>query len=124
MKRRVTDVNKFSFAQMTSNADGKTSASGTMGIFIILIGGLTFLGGAIAMVFKSTASDILVQSIAMVYAGALLLGYRKSRDAKFDVEVIETVDETPKPPTEPVEKLPCGCPKGCTCGNCQDCLPV
>jgi len=124
MKRRVTDINKFSFAQMTSNADGKTSASGTMGIFIILIGGITFLGGAVAMIFKSTASDILVQSIAMVYAGALLLGYRKSRDAKFDVEVIETVDETPKPSTEPVEKLPCGCPKGCTCGNCLDCLPT
>ena len=76
------------------------------------------------MIFKSTASDILVQSIAMVYAGALLLGYRKSRDAKFDVEVVETVNETPKPPTEPVKKLPCGCPKGCTCGNCLDCLPT
>jgi hypothetical protein len=121
MKRRVTDVNKFSFAQMTSNADGKTSASGTLGIFIIVIGGLTFLGGAIAMVFKSTESDILVQSIAMVYAGALLLGYRKSRDAKFDVEFVETFDQTPKPS---VEALPCGCPKGCTCGNCQDCLPT
>jgi hypothetical protein len=130
MKRRVTDINRFSFAQMTSNADGKTSASGTMGIFIIVIGGMTFLIGALAMIFRSTSSDILVQSIAMVYAGALLLGYRKSRDAKFDVEVVDVVEPTP-PPTPPaspapppVEKLPCGCDKGCTCGNCQDCLPA
>lgn len=127
MKRRVTDINKFSFAQMTSNADGKTSASGTMGIFIIVIGGFTFLMGALAMIFRSTSSDILVQSIAMVYAGALLLGYRKSRDAKFDVEVVDVVQETPEQPvtaTPPIEKLPCGCNKGCTCGNCQDCLPA
>lgn len=127
MKRRVTDVNKFSFAQMTSNANGKTSASGSMGIFIILIGGLTFLIGSFAMIFKSTDSDILVQSIAMVYAGALLLGYRKSRDAKDNVEILDEVQEKPVSNLEvsfpEVEKLACGCNKGCTCGNCQDCLP-
>ena len=125
MKRRITDINKFSFAQMTSNTDGKTSASGTMGIFIIIIGGITFLIGAFAMIFKSTDSDILVQSIAMVYAGALLLGYRKSRDAKFDVEVVDVIESKPAAPSPApsTEKLSCGCDKGCTCGNCQDCLP-
>jgi hypothetical protein len=82
-------ISKFSFAEMTSNSNGKTSASGTMGVFIILIGGFTFLIGAISMIFKSTDSDILVQSIAMVYAGALLLGYRKSRDSE-KIEIAES----------------------------------
>jgi hypothetical protein len=95
------NISKFSFAEMTSNSNGKTSASGTMGIFIILIGGLTFLVGAIAMIFKSTDSDILVQSIALVYAGALLLGYRKSKD---DVKI-----ESPETPEDTASQTPETC---------------
>lgn len=79
-RRMLGDVNKFSVSQMLSNSDGKTSASGTMGVFICLIGGVSFFIGAMALIFKGTDSDILVQSISLVYAGALLLGYRKSAD--------------------------------------------
>ena len=43
MGKRKLDINKFSFAQLTSNSDGKTSGSGTMGILICTIGCLTFL---------------------------------------------------------------------------------
>jgi len=83
------DPNKFSFAQMTSNSNGKTSASGTMGIFIILIGGVTFLIGSLGVIFKATDTNVLIQSIALVYAGALLLGYRKSKDSDAAKEAPE-----------------------------------
>ena len=88
------DPNKFSVAQMTSNANGKTSASGSMGIFIILIGGVTFLCGSLGMIFKATDSNILIQSIALVYAGALLLGYRKSKDSDVTPESPESAPTT------------------------------
>lgn len=84
----ISDIKKFSFAEMFSNSNGKTSASGVMGVLICTIGAICFLGGSAAMVFKETDSDILVQSIAVIYAGALLLGYRKSTE-KTDVEITE-----------------------------------
>jgi hypothetical protein len=87
-KRIIADVNKFSISQMLSNSDGKTSASGTMGVFICLIGGITFFVGAMSLIFKGTDSDILIQSISLVYAGALLLGYRKSTDNR-DTEYVD-----------------------------------
>lgn len=108
MKKAIGNIGKFSLAEMTSNSDGKTSASGTMAVFIIVIGGVTFLVGALGMIFKASDSNILVQSIAMVYAGALLLGYRKSKDSGVEVKEVGAQAE-------------CSCPDGCTCGNCERC---
>lgn len=79
-KGQIGDVKEFSFTEMVSNSSGKTSASGVMGVYLCVIGGLTFLVGAISLVLKGTSSDIMVQSIALSYAGALLLGFRKSAD--------------------------------------------
>lgn len=67
-------INKFSFAQMTSNSDGKTSASGTMGVLICTIGSICFLYGSLIK-----DSDILLQSVVFTGIGAGLLGYRKSQ---------------------------------------------
>jgi hypothetical protein len=69
------DCNKFSFAQMTSNSDGKTSGSGTMGVLICAIGSLCFLLGCLDLMFFSKSTDILVQSIVFTGIGAGLLGY-------------------------------------------------
>lgn len=93
------DPNKFSFAQMTSNSDGKTSGSGSMGILIIITGCLTFLLGSVGMIFKATDANILIQSIALVYAGALLLGYRKSKDA-------DAKQESPEQPASAAPEAP------------------
>lgn len=68
-------MNRFSFSQMTSNTDGKTSASGTMGILICTIGSICFLLGTI---YKN--DSILLQSVVFTGIGAGLLGYRKSQD--------------------------------------------
>ncbi len=71
---------------MFSNSNGKTSASGTMGVLICTIGAICFFAGAIAMIFKDVDSDILIQSIAVIYAGAFLLGYRKSADKNEPID--------------------------------------
>ncbi len=73
------DCNKFSFAQMTSNSNGKTSGSGTMGVLICAVGSICFLLGCIDMIFLSKSVDILTQSIVFTGIGAGLLGYRKSQ---------------------------------------------
>lgn len=78
MKKRKIDINKFSFSQLTSNSDGKTSGSGTMGVLICGIGCLTFLIGCVDKIFFSQDIDILAQTIIFTGIGATLLGVRKS----------------------------------------------
>ena len=80
-KLRAT-MERFSFAQLTSNSDGKTSGSGTAGIYIVFIGGICFLLGCVDKMFLNGTVDILTQSIIMVTIGSGLLGYRKSKDTK------------------------------------------
>jgi len=85
---------KFSFGQMTSNKDGKTSGSGTMGVYIVLIGGLCFLLGAIDAAFITKSPTIMLQSIIFVGIGAGLLGYRKAKGSKIDpTNNTETFDD-------------------------------
>ena len=95
MKRqRIGNVNRFSIAQMTSNSDGKTSGSGTMGIFICVIGSLAFLGGVIGSLISDKSPDIMMQSIIFTGIGAGLLGYRKSKDNSENMEYQEEPMET------------------------------
>ena len=74
-------VDRFSFAELCSNSTGKTSGSGTAGIYIVLIGGICFLLGCVDLMFFDKSTDILSQSIVMVTIGSALLGYRKSKDS-------------------------------------------
>jgi hypothetical protein len=83
-------INKFSFAQMTSNSNGKTSASGTMGVLICTIGSISFLYGSL---IKDT--DILLQSVVFTGIGAGLLGYRKSQDPSKGTEITDIVQDQP-----------------------------
>lgn len=73
------DINKFSLAQMTSNNDGKTSASGTMGSLTIIAGLLGFMVGVVDF-FLDKSGDIMLQSVIVITIGCGLLGYRKSQD--------------------------------------------
>lgn len=82
------DISKFSLAEMTSNDDGKTSGSGTVGIVISFVGALTFLLGAIDKMFLSGTVDILSQSIIVIGIGVGLLGYRKGKSA--DTKIAES----------------------------------
>jgi hypothetical protein len=74
-------MGKFSFAQMTSNSNGKTSASGTMGVLICTIGSICFLYGSMVK-----DNDILLQSVVFTGIGAGLLGYRKSQGTGSQIQ--------------------------------------
>jgi hypothetical protein len=91
MKKLIANMEKFSFAQLTSNSNGKTSGSGTAGLYIVFIGGICFLLGCIDKMFLDKSIDILTQSIVMVTIGAALLGYRKSKDGVVVEENKSTV---------------------------------
>jgi hypothetical protein len=71
---------KFSFHQLFSNSDGKTSASGFAGILVILAGLVAFLFG-VEEFFRASKNDIMNQSIIVITIGAGLLGVRKSKDS-------------------------------------------
>ena len=90
------DINKFSFSELCSNGNGKTSGSGTAGLYIVAIGGLCFLIGCIAKVFVTSASDIITQSILFTTTGATLLGYRKAKDSGiYQLEKTQPLSEIP-----------------------------
>ena len=86
-------MEKFSFAQLTSNSDGKTSGSGTAGLYMVFIGGICFLLGCFDKMFLDKSVDILTQSIIFSSLGATLLGYRKSKDSGIP-EIEEEKTET------------------------------
>jgi hypothetical protein len=116
LKKLRRDLDNFSFAQMTSNSDGKTSGSGTMGVLICVFGSLCFTLGCFDTMLFSKTADIITQSIVFTGIGAGLLGYRKSKD-NAPKEVI--VDEV-----APAEVVACDCcPEGCECGDCKKCSP-
>ena len=95
MKKFRATMEKFSFAQLTSNSDGKTSGSGTSGLYIVFIGGICFLLGCINKMFLDKSADILTQSIIFISIGATLLGYRKSKDSGV-TDLEEVKDEEVK----------------------------
>ena len=113
-KKIIAAMDKFSFAQMTSNSDGKTSGSGTAGLYIIFIGGICFLLGCVDKMFLDKSVDIITQSIILVGIGASLLGYRKSKDASGEIEISKIENGAH-------ENQICDCPEDCTCGNCDRC---
>lgn len=94
-------MSKFSFAQMTSNSDGKTSGSGTLGVFAGLIGVLAFFYGVIDYSFVSKTGTIMTQSIVVITIGAGLLGYRKSREASIINAANGAADNSPDQDDKP-----------------------
>ena len=113
-KKLIAAIEKFSFAQMTSNSNGKTSGSGSMGVLICTIGAVCFLLGCIDKMWITHSIDIITQSIIFVGIGAALLGYRKSKDASGDIEITKL--ENGVHPNQM-----CNCPVDCACGNCDLC---
>jgi hypothetical protein len=83
------DINKFSFAQLTSNTDGKTSGSGSMGIYIVFVGGLCFALGAVSAAFITKTPDIMMWSTSVITIGAGLLGWRMNSNNSITKEGIK-----------------------------------
>lgn len=68
-------TDKFCFAELFSNRDGKTSGSGTMGILVTTIAIIAFAYGCIIKDY-----NIINQSVVVIGMGAALLGVRKFID--------------------------------------------
>jgi len=83
--KKVGNMDKWSFAEMTSNTNGKTSATSTMGVYICFIGGLCFLLGSIDKMFFTNDMDIITQSIAFTSLGVGMLMMGKHRGSVVDI---------------------------------------
>ena len=95
----LANIKKFSFGEMTSNNNGKTSATSTAGLYIILIGGLSFFLGVIDKMFIDKSVDIINQAVMFTTIGAALLGVKNVMGAK-NAEVTPTPTDTPAEPEE------------------------
>lgn len=95
------DSNKFSWTELFNNSNGKTSASGTAGLFLILIGGISYFMGYIKNMFMELNDILLITPIIIITIGSGLLGYRKSlsfknfvfkdkKDNKSDVQMLKS----------------------------------
>ena len=82
----MPDISKFSWAELFSNNDGKTSGSAFVGIIICVTGTLCFFLGCIDKMFVGKSIDIINQSIMFVTIGATLLGLRKVVASKDQVQ--------------------------------------
>lgn len=83
------NISKFSWAELFSNNDGKTSGSGFVGVIICLVGTLCFFLGCVDKMFVSKEIDIITQSIVFVGIGATLLGARKFMSTKTKTKTVE-----------------------------------
>jgi hypothetical protein len=91
--KMIGNIKKFSFAEMTSNNNGKTSVTSTAGAYIIAIGGLCFLLGCIDKMFLDKSIDIITQSIAFTTIGAALLGVKNITGSKIQEASIKKEKE-------------------------------
>lgn len=73
----LSNISKFSFAEIFSNENGKSSGTAFCGITICLTGSLCFLLGCIDKMFFSNSIDIITQTIIFVGIGATLMGVRR-----------------------------------------------
>lgn len=92
---KIGDIKKFSFGEMTSNDNGKTSATSTAGAYIIFIGGICFFLGCIDKMFLDKSIDIVNQSVMFTTIGAALLGVKNIVSGKRPAanEAEESKDE-------------------------------
>jgi len=93
----LSNISKFSWAEMFSNDNGKTSATAFSGWIICIIGSICFLLGCIDKMWISNSVDIITQSIVFVTIGAALLGVRKIQNSKVDKPTNETTTSEEKP---------------------------
>ena len=76
------NIQKFSWSEMVSNGNGKTSGTAFAGLVISMVGTLCFLLGCLDKMFISSSIDVITQSTIFVGIGTSLLGLRKYVDSK------------------------------------------
>jgi hypothetical protein len=99
--KTLFDIEKFSFGQLTSNSNGKTCPSATIGFFSGVVGLLGFICGIVDK-FMHNSLDIMTQSIILLGIGATLLGHNLYMNGKFPekVNLVNDDNSTPEVKTE------------------------
>ena len=82
---KIGDIKKWSFGEMTSTPEGKTSVTSTSGFMIVTIGSLSFLLGVIDRMFIDKSMDVINQAVAFTMIGAALIGYKNFTGSKVSV---------------------------------------
>jgi hypothetical protein len=90
----ISDHNKFSWAELFSDQNGKTSGTSFVGILICVVGTICFLLGCIDKMWISKSIDVITQSITFVLIGASLMGLKKVVGSKGQAS---GDDNTPDP---------------------------
>lgn len=92
-------LGKFSLAEACSNSDGKTSGSGTAGLYVVFIGGIGFLSGIADRVWGTKSNDVMMYSSGLITIGATLLGVRKAnqKNSVMDEATTESKIIEPNP---------------------------
>jgi hypothetical protein len=80
--KMISDVSKFSWAELFSNDNGKTSGTGFCGVVICVVGTICFFLGCIDKMWITHTIDVITQSIVFVGIGATLMGFRKVANNK------------------------------------------
>lgn len=96
----IGDIKKFSFGEMTSNPNGKTSVTSTSGFIIVIVGCLSFLMGVIDKMFIDKSMDVINQAVAFTMIGAALIGYKNYTGHKISIAESGTKPEESKPEEE------------------------
>jgi len=73
----IGDIKKFNFGELTSNSNGKTSATGVSGLMCITVGLLGFIFSILGAAYYSMSAEHVYASIIVITIGAGLLGYKK-----------------------------------------------
>ena len=106
--KMIGDITKFSFGEMTSNGNGKTSVSGTSGFVLIIVGAIAFLTSLIASICGTLGIEYVYASFGVIVIGAGLLGYKKkiSKDmlSKSPLDMLNDDDNDVKDVTQPETK--------------------
>jgi hypothetical protein len=81
----IGNIKKWSFGEMTSNNNGKTSVTSTSGFIIVIVGSLSFLMGVVDKMFIDKSMEIINQAIVFTLIGASLIGYKNYTGHKVSI---------------------------------------
>ena len=82
---KIGDIKKWSFGEMTSNPDGKSSVTSTSGFIIVMVGCLSFLLGVVDKMFIDKSMDVINQAVAFTMIGAALICYKNYTGHKVSI---------------------------------------
>lgn len=82
---------KFVFSEVFNNADGKTSGSGFIGVYLGIIGGLAFIAAMVGYFLGiENTVEVMKQTTFLIGAVTVLLGARKittfNKPSSFDAK--------------------------------------